>query len=121
MASNEANFNRAALQLEAEMLEAVEIEFKSIAFEFLARVQLGTPVDTGRARANWGLVDSAPGTTEDNPVVSVTKDGINVIFLYNNLPYIISLEMGSSQQAPSGFIRLVAAELGLTIIGDIGG
>ena len=111
-----AGFN----QLEEETKEEFAKIHRSIAFEFFSRVIQGTPVDTGRAKGNWGLVDSVPDASVDNPIVQVTKGSIKVIYLYNNLPYIIELEMGSSKQAPAGFIRLAAAELGLTIVGSIG-
>ena len=121
MAQNSRNLLRGANNLEREARKLLEDEYRAIALEFYRRVKLGTPADTGRARGNWGLTDSVPDAREDAPVVSVSEDGIKVIFLYNNLPYIVSLEMGSSKQAPAGFIRLAAAELGLTISGNIFG
>ena len=121
MASNGLRIERAADQFEEEIREAIAEEYRAVAFEFFARVVQGTPVDTGRARANWGLVDSVPDANEDSPVVHVTEGKIEVIYLYNNLPYIVELEMGSSKQAPAGFIRLAAAELGLSYSGSLEG
>ena len=84
---------------------------------------LNTPVDTGRARANWqaslgspaaGTVDAAPGkrgsvaqaTAQAQAVIADYKGGPGAaIFLTNNLPYIVPLNNGSSQQQPAGFVE----------------
>lgn len=86
-------------------------------------VVLATPVDTGRARANWqatlgapavGTVDSAPGkrasvgaaTSRNGQVIAGYKGGPDAaIFLTNNLPYIVPLNNGHSKQAPAGFVE----------------
>lgn len=86
-------------------------------------VVLATPVDTGRARANWqatlgapavGTVDSAPGktasvgttTSRNAGVIAGYTGGPNAaIFLTNNLPYIVPLNNGHSKQAPAGFVE----------------
>ena len=68
----------------------------------------------GRARANWFI-----GASLSNVTTSSTKDkgaGYvasampkevlgNKTYLYNNLPYIESLEYGHSTQAPKGMVR----------------
>jgi len=78
-----------------------------------------TPVDTGRARANWyaGEEDTPTVTTgeEDEsgsvsirriaPVAANAKTG-RTLYLFNNLPYIERLNNGHSDQAPSGFVEL---------------
>lgn len=91
-------------------------------------VVLRTPVDTGRARANWqtkigaaadGLVTSFPqgskGTTGMAAVAQATnqavsemqklKDTDTEVSISNNLPYIDVLNKGSSKQAPAGFVQ----------------
>jgi len=83
-------------------------------------VVLATPVDTGRARANWVTSIGAPRftTTESvDPAGGITiGQGLNVIntykntkqgsiFISNSLDYIAFLEDGSSRQAPSGMTR----------------
>jgi hypothetical protein len=61
-----------------------------------------TPVDTGRARANWNLscgrIDNSINPNAKEPRVK-TEDDINVrddetIYISNNLPYIETLEYG---------------------------
>ena len=86
-------------------------------------VILRTPVDTGRARANWfATVDSpARSTTESNDTsgqgaIAAAQPAIaaapgRVWFLANNLPYISELEHGSSTQAPGGMVRLTILEI----------
>jgi hypothetical protein len=75
-----------------------------------------TPVDTGRARSNWlpNLDVAATGTTENttpnkaavaNTVARFKIDKNVAIHLTNNLPYIVKLDKGSSQQQPAGFTR----------------
>lgn len=80
-----------------------------------------TPVDTGRARANWQHNTGRPhqGVTESTDqsgqatsaqlaadVQQVRAGGIE--FVTNNLPYIRELENGSSKQAPNGMVRITA-------------
>lgn len=77
-----------------------------------------TPVDTGRARANWQvgvgsplfseLPDTDPSgaaTTARNNAAIATSPPREDIFISNNLPYIGRLNEGSSAQAPAGFVE----------------
>lgn len=85
---------------------------------------LNTPVDTGRARANWqaslgapatGTIDAEPGkrgsvaaaTSQAEAVIAAYKGGASdsAIFLTNNLPYIVPLNNGHSKQQPAGFVE----------------
>lgn len=93
-------------------------------------IVLGTPVDTGRARANWIVSIGSPDlTTNDNTdpggdaaiqqgvaTINGWKVGRGSIFLSNSLPYIVPLEEGSSAQAPNGMtkfaIQAAETELG---------
>lgn len=77
-----------------------------------------TPVDTGRARANWVASLGAPFATptEDtdpsgagrisvnNTTISARRPGQDV-YISNNLPYIGRLNEGHSAQAPAGFVE----------------
>lgn len=84
----------------------------------LRDVVLGTPVDTGRARANWqatlgspatGIVESEDrngGTTAGKGSRVAQKAAGEVFYITNNLPYIYRLEFeGHSSQAPAGWVR----------------
>lgn len=87
-------------------------------------VVLATPVDTGRARANWrpsiGSMDSttlpepsSPGAglrqaLADAEAVSQKYQGGNkspTVHITNSLPYIQYLNDGSSKQAPKNFVN----------------
>lgn len=86
-----------------------------------------TPVDTGRARANWqaaigaaptgevgqypagtggatGAAAAAQAMAQAQGVVAGYKGG-ETIHLTNNLPYIQRLNEGHSDQAPAGFVQ----------------
>ena len=107
---------------------------RKVALELFSRVIYKTPVDEGRARANWQVTigTTASGTVEiDDKSGSATmsravadsrgfKAG-DTIFLTNNLPYILTLEQGGysdgpktvggfSRQAPNGMVALTVQE-----------
>lgn len=103
----------------------MRIVVKKITMEAFKRVILRTPVDTGRARANWSVSEGDIGTTyevesydkQGNKTISTATRAVNgwdchgSIFLSNNVPYIIPLEYGGSDQAPNGMVRLTVAEM----------
>lgn len=75
---------------------------------------MATPVDTGRARANWQVsigtaidaeIDSTdvPGAIRRNEVVIKGYRNGNLL-LQNNVSYIGRLDAGWSAQAPAGFV-----------------
>tara|TARA_R110000796_G_scaffold19198_4_gene57529 strand:+ start:1120 stop:1530 length:411 start_codon:yes stop_codon:yes gene_type:complete len=101
---------------------------RKVALEMFKRVIYKTPVDTGRARANWQVTigSQASGTVEiDDKSGGATmskataasagfKAG-DTIYLTNNLPYIRKLEEGSSQQAPAGMVALTVQEFAAVV------
>lgn len=114
---------------------------KRVGMALLEKIVRKTPVDTGRARANWNISVNAPDrTVHDTPLLraihgmttpdpasfAATHSALNraaglevtpqdEIWISNNLPYIVALEHGHSQQAPAGMVMLsvfeVSAEL----------
>ena len=96
-----------------------------------------TPKDTGRAAASWDVSLDQPGdsvqpegsrfSTEAAVTAAqqhghglageLTASPYRVIWLFNNVPYIIALEHGHSQQAPNGMVALTVADLGAEIDG----
>ena len=89
-----------------------------------APVQGGTPVDTGWARANWvpqigSPAEGTAGSREQAEAGILPSDAeagqLSValgyklkkgpVFITNNVPYIVKLNEGSSQQAPAGFVQ----------------
>lgn len=111
----------------------VETARKKIALDLFGEVKERTPVDTGRARANWDITAGAPSQKiDEHPeaksnyktvkgVRTYVGGGTSVpdpgtpelgeidpnadIFIINNLPYIEPLEHGHSQQAPTGMVE----------------
>lgn len=98
---------------------------RAIALEMLGRLIRRTPVDTGRARANWNVAlsqinrdidagrsrkDVESNKAAGMSVIARMKAG-NILYLTNSLPYIPRLEEGSSKQAPSGMAKITAAEM----------
>lgn len=98
---------------------------RKIAFDVAARLVMRTPVDTGKARANWmvGVGSVNQSTTDDedkagSSTITALAQDIKManakddtsIFITNSLPYIARLEYGFSQQAPEGMVRLTVAE-----------
>lgn len=115
-------------QATAEMDTEQEAKFvRAMALTFIGAVIPRTPVDTGRARGGWtamrGSVTATqgaygqlgPGAVQGRRESSFTfKSGPRTgtyAEIFNGVPYITYLELGSSQQAPSGFVRLTLREL----------
>lgn len=99
---------------------------RQIALAIDRTLVLATPVDTGRARANWqaSLGVPASGTVpagsrrgseavqQAEAVIATYQGGPGTaIFLTNNLPYIVPLNNGHSQQAPAGFVERSLAQV----------
>jgi len=79
-----------------------------------------TPVDEGRAKANWypatNFVDQSASKNvsfdsgrADSQFTNV--DPGDTMNISNSLPYIKKLELGSSLQAPQGMVRLTAIKI----------
>lgn len=90
------------------------ILLRKIALDLYAEIIRRTPVDTGRARANWNLSINHPDitTTASTGIPSSVNISPSLlknlpdIYISNGLPYVRELEFGRSDQAPNGFIRL---------------
>lgn len=77
-----------------------------------------TPVDTGRARSGWqigiGSIPSGNPSSSSSPPASPSVssiDGKQKVFIVNNVTYIIFLEAGHSDQAPSGMVAVTMAQI----------
>lgn len=90
--------------------------FRAAALRLASAFIRDTPVDTGRARGGWTAV---PGVSSSGDAAAVaqgrgessyTERGLKSshpeVEIINGVPYIIPLELGSSLQAPAGFIRI---------------
>ena len=90
----------------------IKLVIQKISMEAFKRIIYRTPVDTGRARANWGCTIGKPRTgmqvestdksgAATTAAMVATVQGIKgdgSVFLVNNVPYINELEKGSSQK-----------------------
>jgi hypothetical protein len=114
--------------------DAANAVISKICLDLTSNIILKTPVDTGRARANWQTgINQAPS----GQISSTDKSGSatisaaardvqnapgNIFYITNNLTYIASLEFGLyrpgpktiggfSLQAPSGMVRISINEV----------
>jgi hypothetical protein len=91
---------------------------KKLALNIDKNVVMATPVDTGRARANWQVQINGPAQGElekEDPSGAVTIAmgqtaimGVQhgqAIHITNNLPYVVYLNDGTSTQAPLHFVE----------------
>jgi hypothetical protein len=95
---------------------------RKIVLEALTRLIQKTPVDTGRARANWQVgIDADPSGQVDYQGQDALVAGLSVIaamplctaYITNNVEYIERLEEGHSKQAPAGMLSVTLEELGV--------
>ena len=73
------------------------------------RVIKRSPVLTGRFKGNWFTWINEEGDGALIPVTKSLQIGQTLGFT-NNLPYSLPLEFGSSDQAPSGMVRVSVAD-----------
>lgn len=118
---------------------------RRVAFDVFGRIIVKTPVDTGRARANWipsigAMANSS--TNETDKTGTATRARIKsvgssftagqIMYLTNNLPYIGMLEYGGygngpktaggfSKQAPAGMVGLSIIEVQANMAGILRG
>lgn len=107
--------------------DGVNRVMRAVTLEGQRRIMEKTPVDTGRARANWnttageadvatdeGLTSADVASKQSAGAGTISKHDFTKgesIFVANGLPYIEELENGSSKQAPNGMVELTLAEL----------
>mgnify|MGYP003384490252 CR=1 FL=1 len=112
----------------SKFLNKVEKDLKKKTIELAEKifdeVVSRTPVNTGRARACWTLTEGAPkfvsipgGLNYSSPLDPPDRPNLSNInsftklFVSNGQPYIVKLEYGYSNQAPSGMVRIALAGL----------
>jgi HK97 gp10 family phage protein len=112
---NLGSFARRIRKVAADVEPAVDDTLRKVALVANQTVIMATPVDTGRARANWQVsidteIDSEVDDTNANAalqrnqaVIRGYKNG--AIILQNNVSYIGALNAGTSAQAPAGFVE----------------
>jgi len=104
--------------------ETADAEVRKICLDLLTGIVLKTPVDTGRARANWFTsigspsinvtesTDPSGSSTIANSLTAISKATGDILWITNNLPYIYRLEFeGWSRQAPAGMVRVTVNDI----------
>lgn len=119
-------FNREVINF-GKTLIATELPAfqQKLAIDVLTGVVEGTPVLTGHARFGWQVSldqpiedtidgvdkDGGPTISRGAAVISQARP-FSVIYISNNVPYILELEEGSSQnQAPQGMVAITLQRL----------
>lgn len=122
--------NVAEIQSEvASAIEAVDEHVsqvkRKISFQLLSDLIEDTPVDTGRARNGWDLTadqpsDYVPPEGQDRypapdaglMIVALNdSDPFGVIWIVNNVVYIVALDEGHSSRSPAGMTSVALANL----------
>ena len=117
------SFSDQLKQSRIALINETEEYRQGITIKLFNSVIADTPVNTGRARANWQTTEGNPaeGTLSETNQIPVGRDGgtaqqrvvdfvtqskpDTAIYLTNNLPYIEKLEFGSSSQSAEGMVR----------------
>jgi hypothetical protein len=120
-------YNR-LLDISAELSDFVGKEKRKLGLRIDRRLVLETPVDTASARGSWLVSDNSSNGSrvnypESESVSAATQKAIDdgaaniqrardfsETYIFNNQPYIIRLNEGSSQQAPSNYIDAIVAQ-----------
>lgn len=88
----------------------------------IGEVKSAMPVDTGRARAGWGVWSSEDtNNPESNPTDAIWLENEDLLTVIQgtNVEYVEYLNEGSSQQAPIGFIYSVEERAGDKLAAEI--
>lgn len=112
------NFNLQVKLFGSTLMPGKLVEFhQKVCLQVLSGFIYETPVDTGRARGGWQLeIETVPQGNTDNLDRAgdgtffqglATLNGLRpyqLVWITNNVEYIIPLEEGHSQQKPKGWI-----------------
>jgi len=123
---NAADFAKSLDKLSDYVTGSVEQVIRKACIDLYRMIVERTPVDTGRAKANWQIstTDSDSALDEKNgfsfnEIKSIVEAEISdfkfelyddQVIIYNNLEYIGGLENGTSAQAPYGMVSVSLVE-----------
>lgn len=112
VARNAREFSTQLLRLGDFIIGDVNQIIRKSTLDLWSAIVESTPHDTGRAKNNWSIdtrhtQEVYEAGRQYSPHMSFNPD-INapVIYIYNNLEYIVPLEEGHSQQAPRGMVAV---------------
>ena len=127
ISNNSAGFSKSLMAMMDYVDGSMEKIIRKACIDLYRRIVERTPVDTGRAKANWALSTSPDANPDiqdpdgfsyneiksinDNEVSGFTFDlHDDVVWITNNLEYIEQLENETSVQAPAGMVAVSLAE-----------
>lgn len=127
ISDNAASFSRSLMELCEHVDGEVEKVVRKACIDLYRRIVQRTPIDTGRAKANWQISTSDNGSVRGSAgdsfsesdiqgLIASETSGLNItindnqVIIYNNLEYIGALENGHSQQAPGGMVVVSLAD-----------
>ena len=102
--------------------EKFEQLLRSTVLRVDSEVKTKSPVDTSRFRGSWAISEHGTPGYDPGPQTTVQPAGPprrldyqveragNVYHIHSNLPYAERLANGHSQQAPAGWVDLIARE-----------
>ena len=123
MAFNRRRFEKDIKSFAKRVDEDFSSVFKNLAFRALTEVVKTTPVDTGRARANWNIGVNQPNievkeykdlslgqasAAAINKGRSLSKEELtpkDVVYITNNVEYIDILENGDGNRPPNNMVK----------------
>lgn len=112
-------FSKRIAEIATDVEEGADRLVRQVSLAIDAAVVLATPVDTGRARANWIASVGAPVLVPNMLATDLTGSAAiaqaqeavgsrranDEVFIQNNVPYINRLNDGWSAQAPANFVE----------------
>lgn len=112
-----ANFTLDMSKYGEKTIKQIDQFVRKTAIDLTTSIIKSTPVDTGRARANWfvSFEDAIDNTTDDTNSAKALSNATNTllkgkigkyIYIQNNLDYAVKLEYGASKQAAQGMVRI---------------
>lgn len=130
MPTNLLQFQKRVSKFARDLPDSKVVPFqKRVAIQALRGFVQRTPVDEGRARGGWQLEVGSPPPSqvdrtsqgaigeEDPGLVAEETSKLaalrrwQIVYVVNNVPYIIYLDEGSSSQAPAGIVDVTVAEI----------
>ena len=112
-----ANFTLDMSKYGEKTIKQIDQFVRKTAIDLTTSIIKSTPVDTGRARANWfvSFESAIEDITDDTNSAKALSNATNTIlkgkigkyiYIQNNLDYIVGLEYGKSKQAAQGMVRI---------------
>lgn len=126
ISGNAAGFAKSLMAMQEYATGNFEQVIRKACIDLYRAITERTPVDTGRAKASWGISTTGAAAPQGDPEGYSHGELIDIINGYvsdfkftvhddkviisNNLEYIEYLENGSSKQAPSGMVAISLSE-----------